>query len=59
MKDELTGLRRMLEQSAPGDVLALTALGQRPEIFAYLKEASAVEMGPARVRELVRSARLN
>jgi cyanophycin synthetase len=59
MKDELTGLRHMLEQAGPGDVVALTALGQRPEIFAYLKESSAVEMSPARVRELVRSARLN
>jgi cyanophycin synthetase len=55
--DELTGLRWMLRRSEPGDVLAITALAQRPEIFAYLRRSGARRIGPGRCRQLVRRAR--
>src|SRR5919198_1547897 len=37
-QDELHALEWMLEGSKPKDVVALTALGQRPEIFALMRE---------------------
>jgi cyanophycin synthetase len=55
--DELHALQWMLDESKPGDVLALTALGQRPEIFAFLQERRAERIGPARCREIVLEAR--
>ena len=55
--DELTALRWMLSSSRPRDVVAVTALAQRPEIFAYLRKRGAARVGPERVRELVRRAR--
>jgi cyanophycin synthetase len=57
MKDEMTALKSMLAEAGPGDVVAITALSQRPEVFAYLSARSAKELGPERVRELVRQAR--
>ena len=47
----------MLGQSKPPAVVAITALAQRPEIFALLEKRKATRMSPARVRELVRRAR--
>ena len=41
---------------APGDVVGVTALGMRPEIFAWLEDAGATRMGPADVRRVVRRA---
>jgi cyanophycin synthetase len=55
--DELQALRWMLEHSAPGDVVAVTALGQRAEIFALMAERGGRRVTPARVRQLVRRAR--
>lgn len=54
--DEVHALGWMLGQSAPGDVLAVAALGQRPEVLALLRDRAAVPVGPARVRELVKDA---
>jgi hypothetical protein len=47
----------MLEQSGPGDVVAVTALSQRFEIFELLRGKGARAIGPKGVRRLVRSAR--
>jgi cyanophycin synthetase len=56
--DEVSALRFMLERSGPRDVLAITALAQRPEMFALLEqELGARRADPIMVRELVRRAR--
>ncbi|HEU4527556.1 MAG TPA: cyanophycin synthetase, partial [Actinomycetota bacterium] len=55
--DELAALRSMLGRARRGDVVAVTALGMRPEIFAWLDDAGARRLTPARVRALVRAAR--
>jgi len=55
--DEVHALEWMLERSKPNDVVAITALGQRPELFALLERRGAKRVGPARVRQLVRRAR--
>jgi cyanophycin synthetase len=55
--DEMHALRWMLESSRPGDVVAVTALVQRPEIFDLMKEHGGGRIGPDRVRQLVRRAR--
>ncbi len=55
--DELHALQWMLGDSKPHDVVAVTALGQRPEIFAHLTERGASRVSPGRVRVLVRKAR--
>jgi hypothetical protein len=54
---ELDCLRWMLREAAPGDVVAITALAQRPEVFRYLADEGARRIGPARCRQLVRRAR--
>jgi cyanophycin synthetase len=56
-EDEMHALRWMLDTSRPGDVVALTALIQRDEVFPYLERRGATRVGPRRVRELVRRAR--
>jgi UDP-N-acetylmuramyl tripeptide synthase len=55
--DELHALRTMLSSSRADDVVAVTALGQRPETFEYLKRRGATRVGATRVRQLVRRAR--
>jgi cyanophycin synthetase len=55
--DEVEALTRMLEKSAPGDVVSVAALSQRPEIFAFLEERGGTSSDPDRVRELARAAR--
>jgi cyanophycin synthetase len=55
--DELSALRGMLARSRRGDVVAVTALGMRPEIFAWLGAAAARPLTPARVRTHVARAR--
>ncbi len=55
--NELRALRTMLRRSKPRDVIAVTALAQRPEIFEFLASKKARRVGPARVRQLVRRAR--
>ena len=54
--DELSGLRGVLARSRKGDVIGVTALGMRPEIFMWLEETGATRPTPARVRQLVRRA---
>jgi cyanophycin synthetase len=51
--DELSALRGMLDRSRRGDVVAVTALGMRPEIFAWLGAGGAEPLTPGRVRRLV------
>lgn len=55
--DEVHALEWMLSEAEAGDVVAITALGQRPEIFALLQRRGASRVSPARVKELVRRAR--
>ena len=55
--DEVTALRSMLTHAGPGDVVAITALAQRPEIFDLLDREGATRPTPGRVRQLVRRAR--
>jgi cyanophycin synthetase len=58
MADEIEALRFMLERSGPRDVLAITVLAQRAEMFALLEgEVGARRADPATVRRLVRRAR--
>ena len=54
--DELTALRAMVGEARPGDVVGVTALGMRPEIFAWLEDAGATRMRPGDVRRVVRRA---
>ena len=55
-EDELHALRDTIERSRPGDVIAVTALAQRPELFAELGGRGAARLGPGAVRRLVRVA---
>jgi cyanophycin synthetase len=55
--DELSALRAMLRRSRRGDVVAATALGMRPEVFAWLEEQDAQRLLPGRVRRIVAAAR--
>lgn len=54
---ELEALEWMLSKSAPDDVIAITALAQRPEVFQYLRDRGGVVVSPPRIRELVRRSR--
>jgi cyanophycin synthetase len=55
--DEVHALEWMLASSRPGDVVAVTALGQRPKIFELMQAKGAKRVGPARIRALARRAR--
>ena len=55
-EDELHALRAMLQASARGDVIGVTALGMRPELFAWLEQRGASRLGPGDVKRLVRRA---
>src|SRR5438128_1735124 len=55
--NELAALDWMLHESASNDVIAITALAQRPEIFSYLRDRGGVSAGQQRIRSLVRRAR--
>jgi cyanophycin synthetase len=55
--DELAALRHMLGRARAGDVVAVTALGMRPEIFAWLDAQGAERLTPAKVKRLVRAVR--
>jgi cyanophycin synthetase len=55
--NEVEALDWMLRDSAPNDVLAITALAQRPEIFRLLQERGGAAATPERVKALVRRAR--
>ncbi len=53
--DELSALRGMLHRSRRGDVVAVTALGMRLEIFDWLRDHGAERLTPGRVKRLVAS----
>lgn len=55
--NELEALQWMLRESRPRDVVAVTALAQRPEIFAHLRERGGVSAPPERIKTLVKRAR--
>jgi len=55
--DEVHALEWMLDRSRPREVVAITALGQRPELFALVERRGGTRVGPARVRQLARRAR--
>ncbi|HSJ49809.1 MAG TPA: Mur ligase family protein [Actinomycetota bacterium] len=55
--DELAALRGMLARSRHGDVVAVTALGMRGEVFTWLEANGARRLGPSQVRRLVASVR--
>jgi cyanophycin synthetase len=55
--NEVDALEWMLEESAPMEVIAITALAQRPEIFEMLRSKGGAAVGPGRLRELVQRAR--
>ena len=58
MPDEVSALRSMLDRCGSRDVLAVTALAQRPEMFSVLeRELGARPADAAAVRRLVRRAR--
>ena len=54
---EIQGLEWMLKEAAPGDVLGITALAQRPDIFELMKERGASRIGAERCLEIARAAR--
>jgi cyanophycin synthetase len=53
---ELAGLQGVLARSGRDDVIGVTALGMRTEVFGWLEEAGARRLTPARVKQLVRRA---
>jgi cyanophycin synthetase len=55
-RGELQALRTMLAASRPGDVVAVTALGMRPQIFRWLESGGARPLTPADVRRRARAA---
>jgi cyanophycin synthetase len=55
--DELAALKTMLGSAEAGDVIGITALGMRPEIFAWLESSGGERLGPADVRRIVKQAR--
>lgn len=55
-EDELHALRAMLHSASRGDVIGVTALGMRPELFAWLEAQGATRLGPADVKRIVRRA---
>ena len=57
MPDEVRALEWMLGRSGEHDVVAVTALSQRREIFGLLEDRGAVRADPDMVRRLVRAAR--
>jgi cyanophycin synthetase len=55
-EDELTALRSMVEAARPGDVVAVTALGMRPEIFAWIEHEGGSRLSAGDVRRIARAA---
>jgi cyanophycin synthetase len=56
-QNEIEALEWMFDESAPNDVIAITALAQRPDVFQYLRDRGGAPVGPPRVRELVQRGR--
>ncbi len=55
--DEVSALLGMLASSRRGDVVAVTALAQRPELFELMRERGGTRLSPAGVRAIARRAR--
>jgi cyanophycin synthetase len=55
--DEVEALKRMIDRSDLNDVIGITALGQRVEVFDLLQRLGAVRADPTTVRRLVERAR--
>jgi cyanophycin synthetase len=55
--DEIHALDAMLGKARQDDVVAIAALSQRSEVFAFLSERGARRVAPGRVRQLARRAR--
>jgi len=55
-RGELHALKAMVASSAPRDVIGLTALGMRSQVFRWLTSQGASRLEPADVRRLVRAA---
>jgi cyanophycin synthetase len=55
--DELEALRAILRSARRHDVIGVTALAKRTEIFEWLTSAGATRMTPAAIRRLVRRVR--
>jgi cyanophycin synthetase len=53
-RGELQALRAMLADSRPRDVVAVTALGMRPQLFRWLGQEGARRLTPGGVRRLAR-----
>jgi cyanophycin synthetase len=53
-RGELHALKEMVASSKRGDVVAVTALGMRPQIFRWLSSAGARRLTPSDVRRLAR-----
>jgi len=54
--DELAGLRGVFGRSRRDDVIGVTALGMRNEVFGWLEAAGAKRLTPADVKRLVKRA---
>jgi cyanophycin synthetase len=57
LPDEVGALKLMIDRSDPHDVIGLTALGQRTEVFDVLERRGAIRADPTTVRRLVERAR--
>jgi cyanophycin synthetase len=55
-RGELHALKQMVAASSRGDVVGVTALGMRPQVFRWLSAEGGVHLGPTAVRRLVRAA---
>jgi cyanophycin synthetase len=55
-RGELHALKEMVAHSKRGDVVAITALGMRPQIFRWLTSAGARRLSPGDVKRLARAA---
>ncbi len=55
-RGELHALQHMLAASRPRDVIGVTALGMRPQLFRWLAAQGAHRLTPADVKRLARAA---
>ncbi|HYG72672.1 MAG TPA: Mur ligase family protein [Actinomycetota bacterium] len=55
--DELAALQALLGKAERGDVVAVTALAMRAEVFAWLEEHGGRPLSPGEVRRIVANAR--
>jgi cyanophycin synthetase len=55
--DELAALRAMLGRSLRGDVIAVTALAMRREVFTWIEQNGGRRLSPAAVKRIVTAGR--